>query len=122
MITKEKFKELVYQMLEVNDFQNKLYDLGIDTINCKYFEAIDRVFAEFMITMFGEDGYDLISWWMYEEVDHCLYEPAKEEDTKEYYFPNEEIPHGKLIADLNKIDDLYDYLTEGGRDAVSEEE
>ena len=121
MMTKEKFKDLVYQMLEHSELYDKLYDLGIDTINCKYLESAGVFFDELMKKEFGEDGADLISWWMYEDVDHCLYEPA-EEDTKEYYFLNEEIPHGKLIADLNKIDDLYDYLTEGGRDAVSEEE
>ena len=45
---------------------------------------------------FGDEGFDLISWWMYEEVDHVLYEAGSERE--------------KVIADLNNIDDLYDYL------------
>ena len=32
MMTKERFKDLVYMMLEHNELYDKLYDLGIDTI------------------------------------------------------------------------------------------
>ena len=119
MLTRERFKELVYMMLEHNELYDKLYDLGIDTINCKYLEFAGIFFDELMRSEFGDDGLDLISWWMYEEVDHVLYAPS--EERKEFYYPDEKIP-GEVIADLNNIDDLYDYLTEGGRDAAPEEE
>lgn len=95
-MTKERFKELVYMMLEYDELYNKLYDLGIDTINCKYLETADIFFSELMKSEFGEEGLDLISWWMYEHVDHVLYEAQSEGK--------------KVIADLNNIDDLYDYL------------
>lgn len=109
MLTKEKFKDLVYKMQEHNDFYDKLYDLGIDAINCKYLEYAGIFFDELMKSEFGEDGLDLVSWWLYEDVDHCIYE-AYEGEKKDFYLPYEEVPHGKLIADLNEIDDLYDYL------------
>lgn len=118
MMTKERFKDLVYMMLEHNEFYDKLYDLGIDTINCKYLETAGVFFDELMKGEFGEDGLDLISWWMYEDVDHKLYEAS--ESKKDWYYPGEEI-EGNVIADLNNIDDLYDYLTEGGRDEINEE-
>ena len=121
MLTKEKFKNLVYDMLEANSFYDKLYDLGIDAINCKYLEYAGEFFDELMRSEFGDDGLDLISWWMYEDVDHCIYE-SYEGEAKEFYLKDEEIPHGKLIADLNLIDDLYDYLVKGGRDVVNDEE
>lgn len=105
MITKERFKELVYLMEEHNEFYDKLYDLGIDTIDCKAMEIPGIFFDELMKNEFGVSGLDLISWWMYEDVDHKIYE----RDTH------------KVIADLNIIDDLYDYLAEGGRDGVFEE-
>ena len=127
MMTKERFKDLVYTMLEHNEFYDKLYDLGIDAINCKYLETAGIFFDELMRSEFGEDGLDLISWWMYEDVDHKLYEfedkpiePIEANDSKEdWYYPGEEI-EGKVIADLNNIDDLYHYLAEGGRDKVAE--
>jgi hypothetical protein len=59
-----------------------------------------------MAKEFGDDGLDLISWWMYEDADHKIYAESQEE----------EMAHGEVIADLNDIDDLYVYLTEGGRD------
>jgi hypothetical protein len=71
-----------------------------------------------MKSEFGEEGLDLVYWWLYEDVDHKIYEST--EDMKEWYYPGEEI-HGKVIADLNNIDDLYDYLTKGGIDEVNEE-
>ena len=107
MMTKERFKELVYLMEEHNELYDKLGDLGIDVINCKEMEIPGLFFDEIMRNEFGEDGLDFIIWWMYEDVDHKIYE-------------NEEI-HGRIIADLNNIDDLYDYISQGGRDKINEE-
>ena len=45
MLTRENFKDLVYKMLEHNEFYDKLYDLGIDAINCKYLEYAGVFFA-----------------------------------------------------------------------------
>ena len=117
MLTRENFKDLVYKMLEHNEFYDKLYDLGMDVINCKYLETTGIFFDEIMKSNFGEEGSDLISWWMYEDVDHKIYAPS--DKFKEFYYPGEEI-HGEVIADLNNIDDLYDYLALGGRDEVAE--
>ena len=97
-------------MLKHSEFYDKLYDLGIDVINCKYLETAGVFFDELMKKEFGEDGLDLITWWMYEEVDHKIYAANQEE----------EMLYGEVIADLNNIDDLYDYLAEGGRDEVCE--
>ena len=105
MMTKEKFKDLVYQMLEYSELYDKLYELGIDIINCKYLNTAGVFFDEIMKKEFGEDGLDLISWWMYEDGDHKIYEGNSED----------------VIADLNNIDDLYVYLTEGGRDGIANE-
>ncbi len=112
MITKKRFKELVYMMLEHDEIYDKLYDLGIDAINCKHLEFAGIFFNELMKKEFGDDGAELISWWMYEDVDHKIYAANQEE----------EMLHGEVIADLNNIDDLYDYLVEGGRDAVEEKD
>lgn len=111
MIKREKFKDMIYKMQETNEFYDKLYELGIDAINCKYLENAGVFFDEMMRSYFGDDGLDLISWWLYEDVDHKIYAANQEE----------EMLHGEVIADLNNIDDLYDYLAEGGRDAISEE-
>jgi len=109
MMTKERFKDLVYMMLEHNELYDKLYDLGIDTINCKYLETADIIFSELMKTEFGEEGLDLISWWMYEDVDHKIYAAGDGED-RDWFFKDEK-PNRDVIADLNDIEDLYDYLT-----------
>ena len=111
MMTREKFKEMIYNIEEYNDFVDELYKLKIDIYNCKYTEYAGIFFDELMKSEFGEEGLDLVSWWLYEDVDHKIYAANQEE----------EMLHGEVIADLNNIDDLYDYLTKGGRDEVNEE-
>ena len=117
MMTRGRFKEVVKMMLEHNELYDKLYDLGIDIINCGYMETAGVFFDELMRSEFGVDGADLVSWWMYEDVDHKIY--ASPGERKPFYFPGE-VTHGEVIADLNDIDDLYSYLTEGGRDGIEE--
>ena len=107
MMTREKFKDLVYKMLEHDELYNKLLELGIDTIDCKYLETPGIFFDALMQETFGIEGADLVSWWMYENVDHKIYAPSTGE--KEFYYPGEEI-HGEVVADLDNIDDLYDYI------------
>ena len=111
MMTREKFKEMIYNIEEYNDFVDELYKLKIDIYNCKYTDYAGIFFAELMKSEFGEEGLDLVSWWLYEDVDHKIY-AANQED---------EMLHGEVIADLNNIDDLYDYLTKGVRDEINEE-
>lgn len=106
-MTREKFKEMVYNIEEYNDFVDELYKLKIDIYNCKYTDYAGIFFDELMKSEFGEEGLDLISWWLYEDVDHLIYDGVDKE---------------RVIADLNNIDDLYDYLTEGGRDGQNSEE
>ena len=106
MMTREKFKEMIYNIEEYNDFIDELYKLKIDIYSCRYTDYAGIFFDELMKSEFGEEGLDLVSWWLYEDVDHVLYEDESE---------------SKEVIDLNNIDDLYDYLTKGGRDEVNEE-
>lgn len=119
MITREKFKDLIYKMQETNEFYDKLYDLGIDTINCKYFEYAGIFFDELMRSQFGEDGLDLVTWWLYEDVDHKIYAAGDNEDRD--WFLEDEKPNRDVIADLNNIDDLYDYLVNSEQDGIKEQ-
>lgn len=104
MMTRERFKDLMNRMQEHNELYEKLYELGLDAINCKYMETAGIFFDELMKSEFGEDGLDTITWWLYEDVDHCIYQAYTD----------------KLVADLNNIDDLYDYLALGGLDGLDE--
>jgi hypothetical protein len=124
MMTKEKFKDLMYKMQEINEFEDKLYDMKIDIFDSKLVEYPAVFFDELMRSEFGEDGLDLISWWLYEDVDHKIYESddnVESDDNAPKWFWSDEKMDRKVIADLNNIDDLYDYLTKGGRDEVNEE-
>lgn len=91
-MTKEEFKELVQYIREISDFYDKLYKLGIDIIECKAYDYAGIFFDKLMLNEFGKDGADFINWWLYEDVDHVIYDDENES------------------TDVNDIDDLYDYL------------
>lgn len=109
-MTKERFVELIYKIQEYNEFIEKLGDMGVDLSNCKYIDYTNQLFEELMKSEFDESGLDLVLWWLYEDVDHLLYNTGDDEDGE----------MGSVYADLNNINDLYTYLTEGGRDEVAE--
>ena len=90
-----------------SDFTDKLYELGIDTINCSYLEHANYFFHKWMEECFGKEGADIVSWWIYEDVEHKIYKDGT--CSKEYYEKTEKVD-GEVIADLTELDDLYDYL------------
>ena len=69
----------------------------------------DELFYELIVENFGQEGFDLVTWWLYEDVEHKIYEAGSV--GKEYYYKGEKID-GKVVADLEDIDALYDYLVE----------
>lgn len=95
MMTREDFKSNIKMMQDLDTLYEDLYARGIDIINCKLFEYTGLLFDQLMVREFGEAKYDLVSWWLYEDVDHKIFSRDGEE----------------VIADLNDIDDLYDYIT-----------
>lgn len=97
MLSKEVFCDVIEKIQKqdiIDESVSRSLELVCDSWvlfnskNNKY-DALNIVFKEAM-----EDKYDLISWWLYEDVDKFIY---IEEDT--YY-------------DLTKVDSLYYYLTD----------
>lgn len=106
-MNRKQFVEAVETVKKNSDFINKLFELGIDTINCDYLSNVDYFFSKWMEECFGKDGAELVSWWIYEDVEHKLYKEGS--CSKEYYKKGEKMD-GEVIADLTELDDLYDYL------------
>ena len=110
MITKEKFKELIGKIQEYNKFIDKLYDeFKIDAYDCRYTDYPAVFFDELIKGLFGTEGLDLVSWWLFEEVDHKIYQ---NEEVRGKYFYSDEEAEGEVVEDVNDVDDLYDYLVE----------
>lgn len=91
-MTREQFKKYIRKVEEVSEFSGKLSDLGVEILNCKELFYVDEIFSAWVKSDFGEEGEDLVSWWLYEDVDKILYK----EDGGE--------------ISLEDIDDLYTFL------------
>ena len=90
-ITKDTFKKLMKTLEDQEKLMDKLYDLGIDTINCEPFYSGSAIFDMLMPLIESEEITDCINAWLYE-------------DCREFSDGN-----GEWIA-METIDEFYDYL------------
>lgn len=91
----EKFKKIIYIIKNQNKNISNLYKLGVDIINSDIYENFNKITNILFESILTKEGVDLIDWWLYENVDKKIYD---NEDSS------------KIIADLNKIEDLYKYI------------
>ncbi len=97
MLTKEQFKELVEKKQKRDEYEHKLYELGIDIMaGGNYDDFIEYVFDIILSQCFDKEGVEMVYWWMYDDVDKYLYEPGTNGQ--------------KITNDLTTIDALYDWL------------
>lgn len=105
MLTKKEFIKFI-------EYYQKFSD-GVDRFDCAvtgksyptlffetdWFKAVGKMLDIFLDSHFTEEGCDLITWWLFEDVDHIVYET-----------PNL-FSEGKQIEyDINDIEDLWRYI------------
>lgn len=88
----ETFKLMIDLFQEDMETSSKLYDLGINTID--FCEGLYSITTLLLKSYYGTEGYDIIAWWLHDEVDHVLYD-----DTGTV-----------ILNDLNEVEDLWKYL------------
>ena len=96
-MTKEKFKECINAILELEKWCDDLYALDLDITNSKYFNygvLADNLWLE----AFGEEGMDWINWW--------LYERDRNIPTSEQCWNKNEVG-----INIDTIEQLYDFIT-----------
>ena len=118
MISREKFKEVIYKIEELNEYVDELAKMKIDISESKFVDYSGIFFDELMRNEFGEAGLDLVSWWLYEDVDHKIYSSDHKAGQMVWYYPGEDREEGNVIADLNNIEDLYDYLVKNREELI----
>ena len=86
----ELFEHVLLKLKSATSKSLKLYELGIDlteAIESDYHTIIDTLIG----AHYGEEGEDIISWWLYEDVEKVLEE------------------NGKTV-ELHTIEQLYNYV------------
>lgn len=95
MISIKEFNNLVNIIREYDDIVSKSYDvLGVDMIESKQTLLFNKLVDVICKENLTDDGYDLLNWWLYDDVDKKIYAAKSEE----------------VIADLKTSDDLYNYM------------
>lgn len=87
---KEEFIKTINILTKIDDTITKLYDIGVDIVSsplCDYGRIADILWTY----IYGEEGMDVINWWLYENVDKII------------------TIDGENI-DVTKVEDLYDFL------------
>lgn len=96
MITLKELKEAVDSLNKINKFNDEFYNLHkIDISETDAIQEGWRLFDMFIESHFTDEGYDLIFWWMYEDVPKIIYQNT--------IFGKEEI-------NVENIEDLWKYL------------
>lgn len=90
---KEIFKNYLKHIRLINETIDKLSELGIEIIDSKFMDSVFNLMDLSIILAYGTDGADIFSWYIYEDVDHTIYDAE-----------------GNVLARLDSDDDLYDYL------------
>jgi hypothetical protein len=73
----------------------------IDLWGCAWVDAVCKMWDNFMYSHFTEEGYDLINWWKFEDVDHIITQKV-----------DPDLFHGRseIEYNVNDIEDLWNYL------------
>jgi len=100
----EAFKEFVLLLKKDSERDNKLYKLGFDIINLK--DELQGVITILLKAHYSEDGYEMISWWIWEDSEKFLYNEAGEKTND----LTEIEAIWKHVEEIRKSPDFKDYV------------
>ena len=113
MITQEEFNSFInsYQTFEraVERVEKAIAGKGhyCYIYETDWFEAVGKMLDIFLESHFTEDGQDLITWWLFEDVEHIIWQTV-----------DPDLFHGKSEIEYNveEIWDLWDYMVRYKKD------
>lgn len=94
---KSDFIKTINAYKRYQDTLDKLADLGIDMWDNGFNDPTDYVFEAYLEEILNDEGQDLVYWWLFEDVEKVF---RDDED--------------KVIANVESIEDFYNYLKENG--------
>lgn len=107
MITKEIFFEFINSIKTFEAAIERMEEAisgkkyGSNLINSDWYESYGKLSDLFLESHFTENGMDLIYWWLYDDVDHIIYESVDED----LFEKKKDVEH-----DVNNIEDLWNYM------------
>lgn len=102
MLTFEEFKEQIDLIKAVNENLDELNRLHFDIFNTDLINNCLKIFDNFILSHFTEEGSDLVFWWLYEDVKKVIYETVTPDIfTKE---------SKEIEINVEKIEGLWKYM------------
>ena len=107
MITKEELKEFIDEYQTFDSAMERVEEAisgrkyGLNLFECDWYESVGKLLDIFLKSHFTDDGVDLITWWLFEDVDHIIYQKVNPD-----LFSGET----KVEYDVNDLDDLWKYM------------
>lgn len=118
MITQEEFNSFInnYQAFKksIDRFGKALGGKDFYFIyECDWYGNVDKMLDIFLESHFTEDGQDLITWWLFEDVEHIIEQTV-----------DPDLFHGKSEIEYNveEIWDLWDYMVKYKKDYFKDAE
>ena len=114
MITKKEFINFIESYETFENGINRIIETlsggkpyTIDLWGCDWVDAVSKMWDQFMYSHFTEEGFDLMNWWKFEDVDHIITQKT-----------DPDLFHGKseIEYNVNDIEDLWNYLTKFSSD------
>lgn len=87
----KNFQHLILKLQTTSERDQEIYKLGVDLIN--FTDDYHSIIAVLLKTYYSEEGEDIISWWLYEDVEKKIYNKK-----------------GEVIEDLTSIESLWEYV------------
>ena len=75
---------------------------GCNLFECTWYQDVGEMLDLFLASHFTDDGQDLVSWWLFEDVDKVIYEKTK----PDLFDSNE----GEIEISVKTLDELWDYM------------
>lgn len=101
-MTFKAFQQMIVLLKKDFERSRKLHKLGFDDIQLK--EELQQVIDILLKSHYSKEGEDMISWWIWEDVEKFLYDEK-----------------GNKIKDLSKMEDLWEYVEEIRKSSTFEE-
>lgn len=113
MITKKEFFKFIESYQTFDNGLERISEAlsgskyGLPLYETDWGDAVGKMFDLFINSHFTEAGADLVFWWMFEDVDHKIWQNV---DT--------DLFHGKseIEYNVNDIEDLWNYLLKYKKD------
>ena len=107
MISKKEFKDFISEYTKFDKAIERIENAisgskyGCNLFECDWYISTGKMLDIFLNSHFTEEGCDIINWWMFEDVDHIIYQTVD----SDLFNGRTEIQH-----DVNNIEDLWNYL------------